>query len=1047
MTISELSVKRPVLMTMIYVLIAIIACVFLSRIEISLYPEVDMPVISVMVECEDASPEVIEQQIARVLENQFSSVENLNTMTSQSGSDSCIFVLEFDYGSDLDEAEDAVNEAITRASRSLPDWAETPQVMRMDSIGGSEVMTLSLSGAYDTSTLQQIAEDDIAPLLERIEGVAEADVFGGSEAVYEVQVHSDRLEAYSLTFADLTEALSAKNIQTTGGEITENGIDYQISIDERYTAIDDIADTVIKIENGIPIRVSDVADTVITTDDSARESYYNGSPIISISISSDSDSNETTVAKAVKEELPAIREILPEDVYLEIQRDSTEMISDTMNEVYNSAVQGVLFAALVIFIFLRGIKSTIIISLSMPICILITLMCMAAAGLSVNSMSMAGLILGIGMIVDASIIILENTYSFRLKGEKSAIAAVLGSRDMFNAILGSTLTTICVFLPLLIFKNELEMLGVMFQDLIITVCLSLGCSLFVAVTLVPALCGSILKLNTRTQKPLKNKVLKAIDMSMVYAEDRLRNAYAFLLSYFLDHKKMLIVPLVLLFILSIQSLGNIGLSLTPQMETDDEVSISLTMPAETANSVIRERLFRMQDEIIATVPEDAYESISLEIGSSSSGSIRLELPDITMQEYTASDIENMLRPLLDSEPDETWLFSSGRGIGSSGIDVEIRSSDTAVSKEVSEQVESILKGVEGTANVSSDLEDGAPEISLKLKEDVAESLGITATTVSDALTSALSGTTATELTAFSGTDTYDLDVILSEEDISSINELRSLPIQTSSGSYVRLDTIADLSESTAPVTITREDKTRVTHVTADILDGYSASDVQNAVNEALDQFLILPEEATIVQSGEMSDFTNYGPVLAVIVILALFLVYAVMAAQFESLKDPLIIFATIPLLLIGVVFIHVVYGQDFTLFSFIGIIALIGVVVNNGIVLVDWINRLVRVERMSVKEACISSARSRLRPILMTTLTTIIGLIPMAFFPGEGSEMLQPIALTFVGGITTGAFLTLLLSPTLYLIFNKKRSEKVDSPESLQNQILEYNSRLREGTL
>ena len=458
----------------------------------------------------------------------------------------------------LDEAEDDANEAITRASRSLPDWAETPQVLRMDSMSGSEVMTLSLSGNYDTATLQKIAEDDIVPLLERIEGVAEAEAFGGPETVYEVQVHADRLEAYSLSFSDIASALSSANVQTTGGEITEDGTDYQISIDERYMDVSDIADTVIETRNGVPIRISDVADIRVGEDDSRRESYYNGSPIISISVTADSDSNETTVASAVRAALPSIIEVLPDNVSLEIQRDSTEMISDTMNEVYNSAVQGVIFAALVIFLFLRGIKSTIIISLSMPICILITLMFMAVFGLSVNSMSMAGLILGIGMIVDASIIILENTYSFRLKGEKSAIAAILGSRDMFAAILGSTLTTICTFLPLLIFKNELEMIGVMFQDLIITVCISLCSSLFVAVTLVPALCGSILKLNTRTQKPLRSRLLRAIDMSIKYGEDRLREGYARLLSYFLDHKAMLIIPLALLFILSIQSLGNIA---------------------------------------------------------------------------------------------------------------------------------------------------------------------------------------------------------------------------------------------------------------------------------------------------------------------------------------------------------------------------------------------------------------------------------------------------------------------------------------------------------
>ncbi len=683
----------------------------------------------------------------------------------------------------------------------------------------------------------------------------------------------------------------------------------------------------------------------------------------------------------------------------------------------------------------------------MPVCILMTMMMMSIAGISVNSMSMAGLILGIGMIVDASIIILENTYSFRLRGEKSAIAAILGSRDMFNAILGSTLTTICVFLPIIIYKNELGMIGNMFQDMIITVCFSLMCSLFVAVTLVPALCGSILKLNTRTQKPLRVKFLKKIDDAMVKGEDKLREAYAKLLDYFLSKKIMLIVPLILLFILSILYLSTIGISLTPQMTTDDEITLSLTMPQGTNNTVVAQRLSTMQDSVLSVLPQDSYEAYSMSVGTSNSGSITIYLPDITAQLYSVSELQDLLRPLFNRSADETWLFSSGRGMNSSSIDVEIRSDDTTAALEVANQVVAILQGVEGTDNVESDLTNGAPQVKVSLNRDVTDSLGITASDISNALTVALSGNTVTELSTFSTEDSYDLDVIISGDSLQTINDLESLLITTSSGISIRLDSVADFSIGTAPLTITRENKERINHVTASLREGYSANDVQNAVNRALDQYLVLPEGVTISQGGEMSDFSEYIPTLIIILLLALFLVYAVMAAQFESLIDPLIIFATVPLLMIGVVAIHVAYGQDFTLFSFVGIVALIGVVVNNGIVLVDWINHLVRIERMPVREACLSSAKSRLRPILMTTLTTIIGLVPMAFFPGEGSEMLQPIALTFTGGILTGSFLTLFLSPVLYALFNKKRGDKVNNPDSLQNQLVEFDERVRLGEL
>lgn len=1047
MKISELSVRRPVLMTMVYVLISIIAAVYISQLEIALNPDTDMPVISVVASCSDASPELVEQQVTRTLEDALSSVEGLETMTSQSSNGNAFIVLEFDYGYDLDQAEDDVNSALSMVTRSLPDWVDTTQVIRMDSMSNSQVMSLSLSGDYDIPTLQQIAEDDIIPQLERIPGVAQAEAFGGGRTQYQVQVNADRLEAYGLSFSDVTGALSASNIQSSAGEVTDNGIDYDITLDERYETLSQIEDTVITTIDGQVVRVGDVAQVVVGEEEGGRQSYLNGEPIISISITASSDSNETTVASAVREALPDIIDSLPEDVHLNIQRDSTQSIVDTMGEVYNSAWQGVVLAALVIFIFLRGFKSTLIISLSMPICILITLMCMSIAGISVNSMSMAGLILGIGMIVDASIVILENTYSFRLKGEQSAISAILGSRDMFNAILGSTLTTICVFLPLIIFKNDLEMIGIMFQDMIVTVCISLASSLFVSVTLVPALAGSILRLNTRTQKPLKNKELRAIDNAVAKSEDKLRDAYAAVLGYFLDHKAFLIVPLVLLFILSLCFLGRIGLSLTPQMTTDDEVTLSLSMAQGTSDDVIAQRLFTMQDEVMAALPEDAYESISLSTGSSASGTLRISLPDITSQLYSASEVEDMIRPLMNRYSDEEWTFSGGMGFGGSAIDIEIRSSDLDLSGQVADEIARILRSVEGTDNVESDLENGAPQIRVELDEDVANSLGVTASAVSSALSTAVGGTTAVELTTFSSDTTYDLDVILSDADLSSIDDLNRIMIPTTGGTSVRLDTVATLVEETSPLSIQREDKERVNHVTASLLDGYSSSEVQNAVDQALAEHLVLPEGVEISQAGEMASFSGYTPTLVMIVLLALFLVYAVMAAQFESLIDPLIIFATIPLLMIGVVFIHIAYGQSFTLFSFVGIVALIGVVVNNGIVLVDWINRLVRVERMQVREACLSAARSRLRPILMTTLTTILGLIPLAFFPGEGTEMIQPIALTFVGGITTGAFLTLLLSPVLYSILNRRRAFKVNRPDSLQNQLLEYEHRLRRGEL
>ena len=1040
MTIAELSVRRPVLMTMVYLLIAVIAVVFLPRLDIALYPSVEMPVVSVMVRCNDAGPEEVELQVAEVIEDAVGNIENLDTMTSVSREGSCYVILQFEYGTDLDEAQDEVQSAVTRITRRLPDWAESPTVMTFNASGSTTILRLMLRGDMTVDELQVIADDTVSPLIERIEGVSQVDSFGGSNIEYDILVSPNRMQAYGITLSQISAAVAARNIQSTTGEITQNNVDYQITVDGRYMSMEEIENTLVATIDGYPVLVRDVADVVRIEERGGRESYYNNERVVTLSVSNDSDSNETTVAAAVIAALPEIQAQLPDGVVLEVQRDSTEMITQTMDAVYSSLIEGVILAALIIFVFLRGIKTTIIISLSMPICVLITLMIMSITGMSVNSMSMSGLILGIGMIVDASIIILENTYSFRQQGEKSAIAAILGSKNMFLAIVASTLTTLCVFVPFIIYKYDLGMMGIMFQDLVITVCISLACSLFVSVTLVPALCGSILRINTRTQKPLKFKPLKVVDDALAKAEEKMRNAYAHTLDYFLSHRLLLVVFLILLLAFSFAQFSDVGISLMPAMTTDDEVSLSLSLEPGTTQNVTREYVFDMQDRILETLPEDSYETITMQVGSSNTGSITIGLPDIEAQTYSAVDVQNMIRPLTTERPEATWTLSSGRGF-SNPIQVTIHSENEDAALQTANDIVSILtEHVPEVVDIDTDLENGSPKVEVTVDYDLAREMGVSVSDLSSTLTAALTGLTATQLSTFSTDTSYDVVVKLDDSEISQINNLSSITVPSTSHGNIRLETFTEFTEGVSPRSIQRENKVRVNHVTAGLAEGYSTSDVQALVDQALADYLVLPEGVTIEQTGEMSDFSEFGPTLIMIVALALFLVYAVMAAQFESLIDPLIIFVTIPLLLIGVIWVHIFYGADFTLFSIVGIVALIGVVVNNGIVLIDCINRLVR-QKVPVREACLQAARGRLRPILMTTLTTILGLIPMAFFPGEGSEMMQPIALTFVGGITTGAFLTLLLSPVLYSLFNTRREKRYDDPESLNNQLLEYDMR------
>ena len=1049
MSISETAVRRPVLMIMIYVVILLIALVYIPQMEIALYPNVEIPVISVIITCNDAGPDEIEQQVAKELESTLSSLENLDTIMTYSMEGYCMAILQYEYGTDLDDASEDLNTYITMLSYLLPDWTDSPQTVRMDSFSGSSsAVTLRLtSDNLSLDELSMVAENTVSPLIERVEGVGQVTVSGGNDIEYHVNVDPNRLEAYGLPLASVLAALMADNVQVTGGQITQGSYNYTVAADERYTTVEDIGNTLVATINRVPIRVNDVATIVESYDDSSTsESYYNDERVVTLSVTTSSDANATTVANAVLSRLDEFQDALPSGTYIELQRDSTEMIKTTIGEAVKSLVQGVVLAAIVIFIFLRGIKSTIIIALSMPISVLITMIIMAMFGVSINGMSMAGLILGIGMIVDASIVILENTYSYRLLGEKSAIAAILGSKNMIAAITSSTLTTICVFLPIILYKSQLEMFGIMFQDLVITICASLASSLFVAVTLVPALCGSIMRIDTRTQKPLKSKLLRRVDTAMLNGENALKRGYVRCLAWCLNHKLILVVFLVLLLLVSINLMSTLGFALMPDLSSDDEVELDLELPTGTQIEVTRGYVLDMVETVKSVLPEDCYEALSYTIGgggllsSENSGSITIMLPDLTEQTLTATDVQTLIRPYLNEDPNAVWTYSSGLSSLITDIDIEIHSDDTETARTVSDQIKAImLEHVPGVANIETDADEGQPKVAVHVNRDIAADYGLSPNDVATAVQYAIAGITATEITTFSADQSYDVVVQIDPDTINTVSDLGSILVSTNYG-LVRLDTLADLEITTAPVTIMRENRERINHVTASVLPEFSASEVQNSIERALDEYLILPEGVSLDMGGSMDTLIGYIPTIIMVILLALFLVYAVMAAQFESLIDPFIIFVTIPLLLIGVVAIHLAMGETFTLFSIIGVVALLGTVVNNGIVLIDCINRLVN-QHVPVRQACLQAAYGRLRPILMSTFTTIFGMVPMAFFPGEGAEMMQPIALTFVGGLITGAFLTLFLSPTLYSLFHANKDKHFDDPESLNNQLREYDMR------
>ncbi len=1032
MNISELSVRRPVTITMIYVLVCVIACVFIPRLGIALYPSTEMPMISVNTSYPNVGPEEIDVNVTDIIVNRLSRISGLKSISTNSSNGRSRVMLEFGFDKDLDEAYDDITAALSNISNQLPDECGIPSIWKfnMDSM---PIMRMAVEGDLPVDELKIVAEDKIQPMLERVDGVATTDIYGGVAREVIVDVSRNRLEALGISLQEITSALASRNIQVSSGNITRGTLDYEIITSEYYDSLDDIRNTIVTTKDGVAIRIDDIAE--VYEDMESRSVFINGVPGLFISISRESGSNASSISKDVHAMLDQINEQLPKGVSLKILSDDTTLIDATMKQVYSSALEGAILAMLIIFLFLRSFKSSIIIGLSIPISFILTLMVMEFLDLTVNLMTMSGLILGLGMTVDSSIVILENIQLRRQKGEKAAIAAILGSRNMMTAIFASTATTLCVFIPMLIYEAQLEHFGQMFRDMIITVCVSLIASFIVAVTLVPALCGSIMKLNTRTQKPLKNITIKKIDDWLESVQLKMENTYAGLLDFCLNNKFIILTLVIVMLVVSVLQFTSMGMNLAPASQADDVVNINVQLPIGTNKDVVREYLFELQ-KIIEKEAKDSYETIVLNSGNSNTGSIQINLPDITQQKMSPTEIKNAITPYFNQWSDVNITFSSGRGPGgsSSGIDVKVLSTDSNAAGEViSEIVHLLKKQVPHLTDITTDLEDGSPRFQIAINTEAASQAGVSVKAISQVLQTAITGTTATVFHK-NGQD-EDIVVQMVETDIQNPTDIAALTVSTPSG-LMTLDNFIYFIEGRSPRNIQKENGERVNHVKANLIEGATATEVQQIVEQLIQNNIVLPDTVSIDYGGDAKDIASFSKTFLVIIILAIFLVFVVMAAQFESLADPLIVFFSIPLLLIGVVAIYKLTGQVLSLYSFVGIVSLVGIVVNNGIVLVDFTNQLVQ-EKTPVREACILAGRNRLRPILMTTLTTVLGMIPMAFFPGEGADTLQPMCLTLVGGLASGAFMTLLISPVLYYMINKRREKRYDDPESLMNQLIE----------
>lgn len=1029
--IAKHVVKRPVLLAIIFAIIAIVGTYTLSDVAIDLFPDIDLPIIMVSTSYKNAGPESVEKSVTQPLESALVSLNGLKKITSTSSEGSSTVRLEFDYGSNLDARTNDIRDKLDSVRNRLPDAADAPQIRRMDPTS-MPMMRIAVRGNRSPEELRELADDTLTDKLEQVDGVAEATVYGGRSQIVRVDLSQNRLQAYGMTITGLASKLAAQNLELGGGNIVDGQKNYSLRTTGEFTSVQDIANTVVAIPNGATVRLSDLGSVTLGYEDEASSVYVNGQNGVYLSIRKQSGTNSVQVADQIYAKLDELRTTLPTGVSLDVVVDDTEQIRATIEEIVSSLLQGVVLTMAVLFLFLRTFKSTLIIGISIPFSVLATLLAMHFAGITLNMMTLTGLLLGVGMIVDASIVIIDNIFAYRERGAKPTVAAMLGSQEMISAITSSTLTTVCVFLPIYFFKNKLGMIGQLFQDMTFTIVIALMSSLAVAVFLVPVLASHYLVLHTRTQRPLKNPILRAADRAVEGAIDRLDAAYKRALTAALEHRVVTVVLVVAAFAGSVAALPRMNIVFAPPIN-ESSVTLNVQLPLGTQYEETKTVMLELQQEVQKSIV--GAKNLIVNIGSNSGfggsaatsykGEIAIQLDDTDPKADNSDTVKEKLRPFFKDYPNVSFSFSQGRRAqisGGSGIDITLRTVDMQTGLDAAKEIVSLIsQKVPTVTDASMDINEGLPQVEVVIDRDRAYAFGLTVSDIANEINASVAGKTATVFRQ--GGNEYNVVLALQDSDRTKVPDLERIFVAAKDGSLIPLSNFATLAKGYGPLSIKRENQARIIHVQAELVDGTRADAAEAAIKQVLAENFVLPEGVTISYEGQWKSIVEQLGLFGLIGSMAILLVFGVMAGQYESFKDPFINLCTIPLMMIGVVAIHVITGQALSTFSMVGIVMLAGIVVNNGIVLVDYTNLLVG-RGAPVREACAAAGAARLRPVLMTTLTTILGLVPMAFFPGKGATMIQPIGLTVIGGLTSSTLITLFFIPVMYSFFNERRGKK-----------------------
>lgn len=1033
MKIAQNCIKHNVMTLLSYILIAVFGVVGFQGLPLALMPAMEVPIAIVYASYIGASPEDIEQQVTKPLEAACASLSGLDTLRSVSSENVSMIVAMFEDGVDLDTVMVDMRDKVDRAKAALPEDASSPTVMSID-VDSMPVVMIALRGS-DLARLQAIAKDELAPALERLDGVASVDISGGYEDEIAVKTDAARLKGYHLTIASVAQQLGADNMAVPGGSLTSGAQTLSVRTDGEYRSVEDVKNALISLPAGGTVRLSQLADVSMQPKDRSAIAKVDGEECLFLSVNKQSGSNTAQIAERAKAEMARFAE---ENAGLDwsLIMDQSDYINMTVRNAISNIVLGVLFAAIVLFVFLRDFGATTAISIAMPVCILFTFLIMKGLGITLNMMSLGGITLGVGMIVDNSIVVLDNIFRFRADGYDRFDSCTKGAAEVTMSVIASTLTTICVFLPIGLSGG---MTGMMFKEFCITIVALLASSLIIALTLVPLLAYILLDRGGKRRR----MTVPDSKRSELMADKPLMRRYKSILNLFITRRAIGMLFTLAVCVVSIVSIALAGMEIIPSMD-QGQVDVAVSMPSGSTmeeTAAIEDRIVQIALDTIPEIEQIYYstgDATSI-MSASSSASVTIMLTKAKERDRSASEIAGRLRrDLADIAGCELTVSDAGTMVMDTGSDISLSLSgrDYDTLSEVASALTKEIAALPDAVNVSSSAGEQVPRVAVKVDRENASRFGLSATAIGGLVRSELTGSTATTL-RMNGEE-YDVTISGSDSVSQSLDALRSLQLPTASGGSVPLGMVAEVYTELAPQSIQRINQSQTVTITGDTESGDSAA-MTARLNTLLAEYP-LPEGIDIDDGdNSMSTMMETTNALLLALFVAILLVYFVLASQYNSFVLPIVIMSILPIGLLGSLALLWPTGSKVSMVALLAVIILAGTVVNSSIVLIDYIEQRRQTKGEDKNTAILNACPRRIRPVLMTALTTILGLVPMVFSSGEGAEMMRPMGVVMMTGMVVSTVATLFITPVYYSLIDSlterikkrvNRRKNVEKPQT-----------------